>query len=169
MCVFIVTQVCVRMLWWISMLLLMSSQGWVQQQWLLWTIAVILSSVLLDWSSSTNTSHVVRYAKYTTHHTITVLTLYSAPLAARVLAGWLISCTDSVSILYIIMHVTTYYLHFFYLVEGKAEPSEIDMIHELSKQIEGHTICALGDAAAWPVQVRHWLQVCTGLSPTLSL
>lgn len=29
------------------------------------------------------------------------------------------------------------------------------MIHELSKQIEGHTICALGDAAAWPVQVEH--------------
>ena len=27
------------------------------------------------------------------------------------------------------------------------------MIYELSKQIEGHTICALGDAAAWPVQV----------------
>ncbi|CAF4275940.1 unnamed protein product, partial [Rotaria sordida] len=26
------------------------------------------------------------------------------------------------------------------------------MIWELSKQIEGHTICALGDAAAWPVQ-----------------
>ena len=43
-------------------------------------------------------------------------------------------------------------------VEGKAKPSEIDMIWELSKQIEGHTICALGDAAAWPVQglVRHF-------------
>ena len=27
-------------------------------------------------------------------------------------------------------------------------------LQELSKQIEGHTICALGDAAAWPVQVR---------------
>ena len=26
-------------------------------------------------------------------------------------------------------------------------------LQELSKQIEGHTICALGDAAAWPVQV----------------
>jgi NADH:ubiquinone oxidoreductase subunit F (NADH-binding) len=32
------------------------------------------------------------------------------------------------------------------------------MIIELSKQIEGHTICALGDAAAWPVQglIRHF-------------
>lgn len=38
------------------------------------------------------------------------------------------------------------------LVEGKARSDEIDMIWELSKQIEGHTICALGDAAAWPVQ-----------------
>lgn len=38
-------------------------------------------------------------------------------------------------------------------VDGKAKPSEIDMMWELSKQIEGHTICALGDAAAWPVQV----------------
>ncbi len=38
-------------------------------------------------------------------------------------------------------------------MDGNASPSEIDMIHELSKQIEGHTICALGDAAAWPVQV----------------
>ena len=28
------------------------------------------------------------------------------------------------------------------------------MLWEVTKQIEGHTICALGDAAAWPVQVR---------------
>ncbi|KAF7637835.1 NADH dehydrogenase [ubiquinone] flavoprotein 1, mitochondrial [Meloidogyne graminicola] len=43
-------------------------------------------------------------------------------------------------------------------VEGKADPKEIDMIWELTKQIEGHTICALGDAAAWPVQglIRHF-------------
>jgi NADH dehydrogenase (ubiquinone) flavoprotein 1 len=43
-------------------------------------------------------------------------------------------------------------------VDGKARPDEIDMIWELSKQIEGHTICALGDAAAWPVQglIRHF-------------
>lgn len=38
-------------------------------------------------------------------------------------------------------------------VKGDARASEIDMIWELSKQIEGHTICALGDGAAWPVQV----------------
>jgi NADH dehydrogenase (ubiquinone) flavoprotein 1 len=43
-------------------------------------------------------------------------------------------------------------------VDGKAKPSEIDMLYELSKQIEGHTICALGDGAAWPVQglIRHF-------------
>ncbi|KAI9137350.1 hypothetical protein BKA69DRAFT_1128286 [Paraphysoderma sedebokerense] len=35
---------------------------------------------------------------------------------------------------------------------GQAHPHEIDQIYELTKQIEGHTICALGDAAAWPVQ-----------------
>lgn len=39
-------------------------------------------------------------------------------------------------------------------VRGDARPAEIDMIWELSKQIEGHTICALGDGAAWPVQVK---------------
>ena len=42
--------------------------------------------------------------------------------------------------------------------EGNAKPEEIDMIWELSKQIEGHTICALADGAAWPVQglIRHF-------------
>ncbi|XP_021367739.1 NADH dehydrogenase [ubiquinone] flavoprotein 1, mitochondrial-like [Mizuhopecten yessoensis] len=41
---------------------------------------------------------------------------------------------------------------------GNAKPEEIDMLYELSKQIEGHTICALGDGAAWPVQglIRHF-------------
>jgi NADH-quinone oxidoreductase subunit F len=38
------------------------------------------------------------------------------------------------------------------MVEGRAEKREIDMLLDVSKQIEGHTICALGDAAAWPVQ-----------------
>ncbi|WP_417463593.1 NADH-quinone oxidoreductase subunit NuoF [Kordiimonas sp.] len=44
------------------------------------------------------------------------------------------------------------------LVEGKAEKSEIDTLLDVSKQIEGHTICALGDAAAWPIQglMRHF-------------
>ncbi len=38
------------------------------------------------------------------------------------------------------------------MVEGRAQKREIDMLLDVSKQIEGHTICALGDAAAWPVQ-----------------
>jgi NADH-quinone oxidoreductase subunit F len=38
------------------------------------------------------------------------------------------------------------------MIEGKAEVKEIDQLYNLTKQIEGHTICALGDAAAWPVQ-----------------
>lgn len=41
---------------------------------------------------------------------------------------------------------------------GNAKLEEIDMLQEVTKQIEGHTICALGDAAAWPVQglIRHF-------------
>jgi NADH-quinone oxidoreductase subunit F len=35
---------------------------------------------------------------------------------------------------------------------GDAEIEEIDLLFDVSKQVEGHTICALGDAAAWPVQ-----------------
>ena len=44
------------------------------------------------------------------------------------------------------------------LVIGDASIEEIDMLEDLSRQIEGHTICALGDAAAWPVQglIRHF-------------
>ncbi|GFZ79630.1 NADH-quinone oxidoreductase subunit F [Elstera cyanobacteriorum] len=44
------------------------------------------------------------------------------------------------------------------MVKGQADIGEIDMLEEVSRQIEGHTICALGDAAAWPVQglIRHF-------------
>ena len=38
------------------------------------------------------------------------------------------------------------------LVTGDAEIEEIDMLWDVTKQVEGHTICALGDAAAWPIQ-----------------
>jgi len=34
----------------------------------------------------------------------------------------------------------------------QADPREIPMLDEISRSIEGHTICALGDAAAWPIQ-----------------
>jgi NADH-quinone oxidoreductase subunit F len=36
--------------------------------------------------------------------------------------------------------------------KGEAEKREIDLLWNVTKQVEGHTICALGDAAAWPVQ-----------------
>jgi NADH-quinone oxidoreductase subunit F len=41
---------------------------------------------------------------------------------------------------------------------GNAQVSEIDDLLEVTKQVEGHTICALGDAAAWPVQglIKHF-------------
>ena len=44
------------------------------------------------------------------------------------------------------------------MVRGQSSVEEIDMLHQVTKQIEGHTICALGDAAAWPVQglIRHF-------------
>jgi NADH-quinone oxidoreductase subunit F len=44
------------------------------------------------------------------------------------------------------------------LRSGEAELHEIDLLQEVTKQVEGHTICALGDAAAWPIQglIRHF-------------
>ncbi|HAK63544.1 MAG TPA: NADH-quinone oxidoreductase subunit NuoF, partial [Alphaproteobacteria bacterium] len=44
------------------------------------------------------------------------------------------------------------------MVKGDAEIEEIDMLLDVSTRIEGHTICALGDAAAWPIQglIRHF-------------
>lgn len=44
------------------------------------------------------------------------------------------------------------------LVLGKAEIADIDLLQKVTQQIEGRTICALGDAAAWPVQglIRHF-------------
>jgi NADH-quinone oxidoreductase subunit F len=44
------------------------------------------------------------------------------------------------------------------MVTGDARPEEIDVLQDVTKQVEGHTICALGDAAAWPIQglIRHF-------------
>ena len=36
--------------------------------------------------------------------------------------------------------------------KGQGSIDEIDTLYEVSKEVEGHTICALGDAAAWPIQ-----------------
>jgi NADH-quinone oxidoreductase subunit F len=47
------------------------------------------------------------------------------------------------------------------MVQGRAEPGEIDTLEQVTRQVEGHTICALGDAAAWPIQglIRHFRPV----------
>ncbi len=44
------------------------------------------------------------------------------------------------------------------MVKGEAETREIDMLLDVTYEVEGHTICALGDAAAWPIQglIRHF-------------
>jgi NADH-quinone oxidoreductase subunit F len=44
------------------------------------------------------------------------------------------------------------------MVRGDAAVGEIDMLEAVTRQVEGHTICALGDAAAWPIQglIRHF-------------
>jgi len=44
------------------------------------------------------------------------------------------------------------------LCQGAASIEEIDMLDQVTRQVEGHTICALGDAAAWPIQglIRHF-------------
>jgi NADH-quinone oxidoreductase subunit F len=44
------------------------------------------------------------------------------------------------------------------MIEGRAQKREIGMLLEVTTQVEGHTICALGDAAAWPIQglIRHF-------------
>ena len=44
------------------------------------------------------------------------------------------------------------------MVYGNANIEDIDKLLEVTKQVEGHTICAFGDAAAWPIQglIRHF-------------
>ena len=44
------------------------------------------------------------------------------------------------------------------IVEGKGKPSDIDLLWDVQRKIEGNTICPLGDAAAWPVAsaIRHF-------------
>ncbi|HJS31832.1 MAG TPA: NADH-quinone oxidoreductase subunit NuoF [Alphaproteobacteria bacterium] len=44
------------------------------------------------------------------------------------------------------------------MVDGRATVEEIDTLEDVTRQVEGHTICALGDAAAWPIQglIRHF-------------
>ncbi len=44
------------------------------------------------------------------------------------------------------------------MINGEVDKSYIDKLYDVTKQVEGHTICALGDAAAWPIQglLRHF-------------
>ena len=44
------------------------------------------------------------------------------------------------------------------VIYGNARIDDIDELLEVTKQVEGHTICAFGDAAAWPIQglIRHF-------------
>ncbi len=47
------------------------------------------------------------------------------------------------------------------MVRGDAELHEIETLEQVTRQVEGHTICALGDAAAWPIQglIKHFRPV----------
>ena len=44
------------------------------------------------------------------------------------------------------------------MTKGEASRDEVDMLMDVTKQIEGHTICAFGEGSAWPVQglLRHF-------------
>ncbi len=44
------------------------------------------------------------------------------------------------------------------MIDGSVQLEDIDKLDDVTRQIEGHTICALGDAAAWPIQglIRHF-------------
>ena len=44
------------------------------------------------------------------------------------------------------------------MIDGSVQLEDIDKLEDVTRQIEGHTICALGDAAAWPIQglIRHF-------------
>ena len=91
--------------------------------------------------------------------------------------GGIIVMDKSTDIIYAIARLNKFYMHescgqctpcregtgwmwrvMMRLVKGNAKKSEIDELLNVTKEIEGHTICALGDAAAWPIQglIRHF-------------
>jgi len=91
--------------------------------------------------------------------------------------GGLIVMDQSTDIIYAIARLSKFYMHescgqctpcregtgwmwrvMMRLVRGEARVEEIDELLDVTKQVEGHTICALGDAAAWPIQglIRHF-------------
>lgn len=91
--------------------------------------------------------------------------------------GGLIVMDQSTDIIFAIARLSKFYMHescgqctpcregtgwmwrvMMRLVLGEARVEEIDELLDVTKQVEGHTICALGDAAAWPIQglIRHF-------------
>ena len=91
--------------------------------------------------------------------------------------GGIIVMDQSTDIIYAIARLSKFYMHescgqctpcregtgwmwrvMMRLVRGEAKVEEIDELLDVTKQVEGHTICALGDAAAWPIQglIRHF-------------
>ncbi len=91
--------------------------------------------------------------------------------------GGLIVMDQSTDIIYAIARLSKFYMHescgqctpcregtgwmwrvMMRLVQGDAKIEEIDELLDVTRQVEGHTICALGDAAAWPIQglIRHF-------------
>ncbi|MEA0970991.1 NADH-quinone oxidoreductase subunit F [Candidatus Megaera venefica] len=91
--------------------------------------------------------------------------------------GGLIVMDQSTDIIYAIARLSKFYMHescgqctpcregtgwmwrvMMRLVRGQAREEEIDELLDVTKQVEGHTICALGDAAAWPIQglIKHF-------------
>jgi NADH-quinone oxidoreductase subunit F len=91
--------------------------------------------------------------------------------------GGIIVMDKSTDIIYAIARLSRFYMHescgqctpcregtgwmwrvMMRLVKGQAKVEEIDQLLDVTKQVEGHTICALGDAAAWPIQglIRHF-------------
>ncbi|KJW03808.1 NADH oxidoreductase (quinone), F subunit [Orientia tsutsugamushi str. Sido] len=91
--------------------------------------------------------------------------------------GGIIVMDNNTDIIYAIARLSKFYMHescgqctpcregtgwmwriMMRLVKGNASVSDIDMLLDITKQIEGNTICALGDAAAWPIQglIKHF-------------
>ena len=91
--------------------------------------------------------------------------------------GGLIVMDQSTDIIYAIARLSKFYMHescgqctpcregtgwmwrvMMRLVRGQAIEEEIDELLDVTRQVEGHTICALGDAAAWPIQgsIKHF-------------
>ncbi len=91
--------------------------------------------------------------------------------------GGLIVMDQSTDIIYAIARLSKFYMHescgqctpcregtgwmwrvMMRLVRGQAREEEIDELLDVTRQVEGHTICALGDAAAWPIQglIKHF-------------